>query len=234
MKRNLILCFLTIVSVVAGYSQTNDEKGFGHPTARLNVAVLIYDDVELLDFAGPLEVFSLASMDSKKLFNVYTVGLNTELITSQKVLQIKPQYTLDDCPIPDIIVLPGGDTRIIRKSTRLIKWLRDNIEGADIALSVCTGVSLLGEAGLLDNKTATTHKYAIGSMKEKYPNTIFLTNKRFVDNGKIITTAGISAGIDGSLHVVQKLFGKAVAGEIVDWMEYENWKPNNGEIDKAR
>lgn len=234
MKRNILLYTLTFGLVVMGYSQTNNQRGLGYPTTPMNVAVLIYDDVELLDFAGPLEVFSLAYMDSIELFNVYTVGLNAELITSQKVLQIKPQYTLDNCPIPDIIVLPGGDTRLIKKSEILIRWLRENIGRIDIALSVCTGVSILGEAGLLENQTATTHKYSIESIKEKYTNTTFLENRRFVDNGKIITTAGISAGIDGSLHVVQKLFGKDVANGIVDWMEYDTFKSNNREIDKVR
>ena len=234
MKRNIILYIITIGLVAWGYPQSISEKESGSPKHPLNVAVLIYDDVELLDFAGPLEVFSLAYKDTIKLFNVYTVGLNNELITSQKVLQIKPQYTLANCPIPDIIVLPGGDTRLIKKNTKLIKWLNDNIGKIDIALSVCTGVSILGEAGLLEDQTATTHKYSIERIKTKYPNATFLANKRFVDNGKIVTTAGISAGIDGSLHIVQRLFGKKVANEIVDWMEYDNWKPNNGEIKKAK
>lgn len=234
MKRNLILYILTVGFVAMGYSQLNHQRNLEYPATRMNVAILIYDNVELLDFAGPLEVFSLAYRDTVKLCNVYTVGLNTELIKSQKILQIKPQYTLDNCPIPDIIVLPGGDTRLIRKSEKLITWLKENIDSIDIALSVCTGVSILGEAGLLENQTATTHKYSIERMSAEYINTKFLANKRFIDNGKIITTAGISAGIDGSLYVVQKLFGKDVTDAIVDWMEYDNWKHNNSEIDKIR
>jgi transcriptional regulator GlxA family with amidase domain len=171
-------------------------------------------------------VFSLAYRDTVKLCNVYTVGSNTELITSQKVLRITPQYSLKDCPMPDILVLPGGDTRVIKKNEQLIQWLTKNIDNIDIALSVCTGASILGEAGLLDNQKATTHKFAIRRMQENYPKASFLANTRFVDNGRVITTAGISAGIDGALHVVQRLFGKDVAHDIVDWMEYDGWIPD--------
>jgi transcriptional regulator GlxA family with amidase domain len=232
--KSIIICFLTLGLFVIGYSQTNNPSKIKSPAIPINVAILIYDDVELLDFTGPLEVFSLASNDTSKLCNVYTVGLNKDLITSQKVLQVKPQYTFEDCPDPDIIVLPGGDTRRIKKNKKVIKWLHENIENVTIALSVCTGVSILGEAGYLENQTATTHKYSLYRMKEKYPNTTFLPNKRFIDNGKIVTTAGISAGIDGSIYVVKKLFGEEVANAIVDWMEYDNWQPDNGMIIRSR
>ena len=168
-KYIVIIYILTFGFGVVGYSQTNNPEGLNDPTTPMNVAVLIYDGVELLDFAGPLEVFSLASRDSKKLLNVYTVGINNELITSQKILHIKPQFTFDNCPIPDIIVLPGGDTRLIKKNEILIKWLKENFEKIDIALSVCTGISILGEAGLLENQTATTHKYAIERNRITYP-----------------------------------------------------------------
>lgn len=216
----LLIWLLSTLPLVLGYSQTPQSA------SPLNVAILLYDDVELLDFAGPLEVFSLAYRDTIKLFSVYTVGLNTESITSQKALRITPQYSLKDCQIPDILVLPGGDTRVIKKNQQLIQWLKENIDSIDIALSVCTGASILGEAGLLDNQKATTHKFAIQRMQENYPKTSFLADTRFVDNGRIITTAGVSAGIDGALHVVQRLFGREVAHDIVDWMEYDSWTPD--------
>ena len=224
MKKHLLLWLLIVIFVVPGYSQ------IAQPAVPVNVAILVYNDVELLDFAGPLEVLSLAYRDTTKLFNVYTVGLNNESITSQKALRITPQYSLENCPVPNILVLPGGDTRVIKKNEELIKWITKSIDSIDIALSVCTGVSILGEAGLLDNQRATTHKYAIERMQENYPKASFLANTRFVDNGKIITTAGISAGIDGALYVVQRLFGEEVARDIVDWMEYDSWRPDNGLI----
>lgn len=218
-KKYVLLGVTTFGFMLTAYSQSSSQR---EPAPHVNVAVLIYDGVELLDFAGPLEVFSLAHGDTSDFCTVYTVALSTELIQSQKVLQIKPQYTLDNCPAPDVVVLPGGDTRAIRENEKLIRWLQDNIDNIDIALSVCTGASILGEAGLLENQTATTHKYAIERMQAQYVNTTFLSDKRVVDNGKIVTTAGISAGIDGSLYVVRKLFGKDVSDKIVDWMEYDN------------
>jgi transcriptional regulator GlxA family with amidase domain len=167
-----------------------------------NVAILIYDDVELLDFAGPSEVLQLAEYGGKKAFNIYTVGVNENEITSPKFVKVKPQYTIENCPPPDILVLPGGDTRKAVLNDRLISWVNSVNTKAEYMLSVCSGVFFLAKAGILDGKMATTRYLAMDKLITQNPRVTALKGKRFVDNGRIITTEGVSAGIDGALYLV--------------------------------
>lgn len=189
----------------------------------MNVAIVLWNGVELLDFAGPGEVFA-ATQTEKAGFNVYTVGELDEPIVSQGFVEITPKYTIENCPRPDIIVLPGGGTGAALRAHALIKWVKDSEKDATAVMSVCTGAFILAEAGLLDGKEATTHWSAIDRLKEVAKNTKVFADRRFVDNGKIITCAGVSAGIDGSLHLVAKLLGDDVARHTARYMEYE-WKP---------
>lgn len=191
--------------------------------AKRNVAIFVHNGVEVLDFAGPSEVFA-----STEGFNVYTVSLTTEPIISQGFIKIIPAYSLSDCPKPDIVVLPGGQTGPFLENKPLIDWIKTCAQHAEIMLSVCTGAGLLAKAGLLDGKQATTFHNYIDPLQKATPNARILRNTRFVDNGQIITTAGVSAGIDGALHVVAKLKGLAVATQTAHYMEYDKWKPNEG------
>ncbi|MBD2703227.1 DJ-1/PfpI family protein [Spirosoma sp. BT702] len=192
-------------------------------TGKRNVAIFIHDGVEILDFSGPSEVFA-----STQGFNVYTVSLSKEPITSQGFIKIIPNYSLADCPKPDIVVLPGGQTGPFLKNETLINWIKSCAQEAEIMLSVCTGAGLLAKAGLLDGKQATTFHNYIEPLQKATPNAKILRDTRFVDNGQIITTAGVSAGIDGALHVVAKLKGLDVATKTARYMEYDKWKPNEG------
>jgi transcriptional regulator GlxA family with amidase domain len=187
-----------------------------------NVAILIFDDVELLDFTGPFEVFSVTGrQDDSSPFNVYTVAEKSDPITTRNQLSINPQYTIHDCPQPDIFLVPGGQgTRREMNNPTLINWIKDCSQNAELVLSVCTGALLLAKAGLLEGLTATTHRNAIELLKEIAPNTTVLDDKRFVDNGKIILSAGISTGIDMSLYVVAELLGKEQALKTAQYMEY--------------
>ncbi|WP_461078699.1 DJ-1/PfpI family protein [Spirosoma flavus] len=194
-------------------------------TGKRNVAIFIHDGVEVLDFSGPSEVFA-----STQGFNVYTVSLTKEPITSQGFIKIIPNYSLADCPKPDIVVLPGGQTAPFIKNETLINWIKASAQQAEIMLSVCTGAGLLAKAGLLDGKQATTFHSYIDPLQKATPNAKILRNTRFVDNGQIITTAGVSAGIDGALHVVAKLKGLVVATQTARYMEYDKWKPDEGLI----
>ena len=192
-----------------------------------NVAIFIHDGVEILDFAGPGEVFAATRTD-RGAFNVYTVSISTEPIMSQGFVKIIPEFDLQTAPQPDIIVLPGGNTGSVLDNADLIKWVQEVAPELDVALSVCTGAFILQKAGLLDNLKATTFHGAIDRLREIATKTEVLADTRWVDNGKVITTAGVSAGIDGALHVVEKIFGAEVAKATARYMEYDKWQPGDG------
>jgi transcriptional regulator GlxA family with amidase domain len=193
-------------------------------TGSRDVAILIFEDVEVLDFCGPFEVFSVTGRaPEENPFNVYTVAEKSPILTRGK-LSVNPSYTLGQCPQPDILIVPGGSgTRQEMHNQSLIKWIRTCSEQAELVLSVCTGALLLAKAGLLEGLTATTHHGALDLLKVIAPNTT-VQHKRFVDNGRIILAAGISAGIDMSLYVVAKLLGEETAINTAQQMEYE-WNP---------
>ena len=192
---------------------------------RRNVAILIFDDVEVLDFCGPFEVFSATAETIRPApFNVYTVAETRRPVIAINNLSVNPAYALSDCPPPDILLVPGGHgTRKQMKNIVLLDWIKQRAGEVELLLSVCTGALLLGKAGLLDGLVATTHHSALALLKEVAPKATVTDTQRIVDNGKIIVSAGISAGIDMSLHVVQKLLGKALAAETAAYMEYD-WR----------
>ena len=190
-----------------------------------NVAILIFDDVEVLDFCGPYEVFGvIGKQNDSQPFNVYTVAEQLKPILARNKLSINPQYAIANCPPSDILLIPGGfGTRREMHNLVLIDWIRQSYLQSELLLSVCTGALLLAKAGLLENLAATTHHLATDLLKEVAPNTEIRASDRFVDNGKIILSAGISAGIDMSLYVVAKLLGKEEAIKTAEYMEYD-WK----------
>lgn len=190
-----------------------------------NVAIVLYEGVELLDFAGPGEVFAGAqTVDGQDAFNVYTVARSTEPLVSQGFVTIKPQYSFDDAPRPDIVVFPGGNVDNFVGDERSLTWAKVVSGQAEIAMSVCTGAFVLANAELLRDKQVTTHWGAIRGLRNRVPTATVVENVRFVDNGQILTTAGVSAGIDGALHVVERLLGREAAMLTAKYMEY-NWQP---------
>lgn len=186
-----------------------------------NLAILLFDDAEVLDFCGPFEMFSVASNQcSSPAFNVMTVAEKTP-ITARNGLSINPGYTLDSCPKPDILLVPGGiGTRREMTNARLIEWIRQTATDAELVLSVCTGALLLGKGGLLDRLEATTHHVGYELLREIVPSCVVHEDRRYVDNGKVVTSAGIAAGIDMSLHVVNRLLGPDIAEATARHMEY--------------
>ena len=190
-------------------------------TTTHNIAILLFDDAEVLDFCGPFEVFSVASNQSDSpVFNVYTVAERSP-ITARNGLSVNPGYTLESCPKPDILLVPGGiGTRTEMNNAPLIDWIEQAAANAELVLSVCTGALLLGKAGLLDGLETTTHHVAYDLLREIVPTCTVHEDRRFVDNGKVITSAGIAAGIDMSLYVVERLLGREVASATARHMEY--------------
>jgi transcriptional regulator GlxA family with amidase domain len=195
-----------------------------------NVAIVLYPNVQPLDWTGPYEVYndagSFGTIDGKRAFNVYTVSKSDELLDGQG-LRIKPTYSIRTAPKPDIVIFPGGPaSHEINDDPEFFAWARQAATEAEIAQSVCTGAFVLGKAGLLDDLTVTTFFGAIDALQKSYPKANVKDGLRFVDNGKIVTTAGISAGIDGSLHVVARLLGRRVADQTARYMEY-HWTPES-------
>jgi len=194
-----------------------------------NVAIVVYEGVELLDFAGPGEVFGAASGfgrdRGRSAFNVYTVAVSKNPLSSGFV-KITPAYDVDDAPRPDIIVIPGGNTGALLDSPKFMAWLKATQANAEVTLIVCTGAFTVAKLGLLDGKQVTTFYGAIDSLRRQTPKATVIDGRRFVDNGSIITTAGVSAGIDGALHTVARLLGRAVADQTARYMEYR-WTPES-------
>ena len=190
-----------------------------------NVAILIFDDVEVLDFCGPFEVFSVAGRQKEQSpFSVYAVAEKPGPILARNQLSVNPRYTIADCPVPDILVVPGGlGTRREMNNAGLIDWIKTAAQKAELVLSVCTGALLLARAGLLDGLKATTHHGALDLLREIAPKTSVLDDQRVIDNGRIIVSAGVSAGIDAAFHVVARLHGLEVALETARYMEYD-WR----------
>lgn len=186
------------------------------------LAILIFDDAEVLDFCGPFEVFSVASRKTEPAaFDVFTVAEKPGPVLARNGLSVNPRHILADCPNVDILLVPGGlGTRKEMNNTLLINWIKKTSDAAELTLSVCTGALLLGKAALLDGLEATTHHVGFELLREVAPTATVHEDRRFVDNGKIITSAGIAAGIDMSLHVVQRLLGKEVAVATAKQMEY--------------
>jgi transcriptional regulator GlxA family with amidase domain len=193
---------------------------------RRNVAILLFDGVEVLDFAGPFEVFSVAGRrDDLDPFNVYTVAETGRPILARNELSVNPRYTIDNCPAPDIVVVPGGfGTRREIDNPTIIEWIRRVSAASEITFSVCTGALLLGKAGLLDGQRATTHFAAFLELAAAAPGAALAVREKVVDNGRIVTSAGISAGIEAALHLVGRLIGQAHAVETARYMEYD-WRP---------
>ena len=179
-----------------------------------NVAVFVYENVELLDFAGPAEVFAVAG------FRVYTVARTRAPLRSQGFLTIVPEFSFEDCPRPDILVIPGGDGRKMSRVPEVVEWVRALAPRSEITFSVCTGALVLGAAGLLEDLRATTHWEAIVELRTRFPRTEVREHERFVDNGRVVTTQGVSAGIDGALHLIERLLGGDKARSVARYMAY--------------
>lgn len=191
-----------------------------------NVAIFVFPKVQIIDFAGPYEVFANASAANHSYFHVFTVAVTDEAIETSGGLTIKPRYRLDNHPKADILVLPGGfGVAKSRQDPQVIKWIQQTAKDAEIVFSVCNGALFLAKAGLLDGKEATTTAGAIDGLQAEVPTAKIVAGKRFVDSGKVVTSGGLSAGIDGALYVVQKALGKGWGPMVAVWMEYD-WHPD--------
>ena len=186
---------------------------------KLNVAILIFNGVQIIDYTGPYEVFGQIYPR-----NVYTVAEKADTITTTMGMKVFPSYTINNSPKTDILIIPGGKVGEHKNNPNIIKWIQDNSSHALYVLGVCNGAYFLAKAGLLDGLEATTTASLLPDFKEYAPKTKVIGNKRFVDNGKVITSGGLSAGIDASLHIISKIHGVIRAASLARGLEY-NWDP---------
>jgi len=192
----------------------------------ITVGILVFDDVEVLDACGPFEVFSVARTahhheDEHRLFRVHMIAQELRTVSCRGGMLLQPHYAISSHPDLDLILVPGGQgTRRERTNPTLIQWIEQQNQKSQMTMSVCTGAMLLAEAGLLRGLHATTHWNWIEWMRNQYPDVKMLSDTRFVDEGRIITSAGISAGIDMSLHVIARLHGNETALWTARRMEY--------------
>lgn len=192
---------------------------------KWKVGILLFNQVEVLDFAGPFEVFSVVAGKhiSEKPFFVYTVAERKEAIKARNGLTVLPDYDFKSAPVFDILIIPGGygAEEIEINNPVLIEWIKKSAKQVGLIASVCTGAFLLAKAGLLDGKSATTHWIDIERLKKEFPQIKVIKGKKFVDEDSIITAAGISAGINMSLYIVKKLLGRETAETTAKRMEYD-------------
>jgi transcriptional regulator GlxA family with amidase domain len=194
---------------------------------RTRVGILIFQDVEVLDFAGPFEVFSVTRLNEHRRrqeqspFEVILIAESREPIIASAGMRVIPDVDLENCPPLDILVVPGGwGTRTEIENKRLIDWIEKVGSEVNTLTSVCTGSMLLGRARLLDGLRATTHWRALNWMRDSFPEVTVESDLHVVEDGRVLTSAGISAGIDMSLRVVARYCGEAVGRATARHMEY--------------
>jgi len=188
------------------------------------VGILLFNEVEVLDFAGPFEVFSLTALpDATKPFVVKTISENGEMISARNGLKVIPDSSFDNHPDLDILIVPGGygAEEIEIHNPKVIQWIKQQQATTEITASVCTGAFLLAKAGLLDGKKATTHWMDMERLEQEFPLVSVQHEVKFVDEGPLITSGGISAGINMSFHLISRLYGNSVSKETAKRMEYD-------------
>ena len=190
------------------------------PPAK-KVGILIFDGVEIIDYTGPWEVFGATG------YHVYTVAKSKQPVTTAMGMTVVPDHTFADAPQPDVLLIPGGGVRATTNDPSTLSWIRSANAGTTHTMSVCNGAFILASTGLLDGLSATTTAGNIERMRTTYPKVKVVDDQRVVDNGHLLTTAGLTAGIDGALHVVSLIEGLGAAQSVALSEEYD-WRPDGG------
>jgi transcriptional regulator GlxA family with amidase domain len=204
---------------------------------RKRVGIVIFDEIEVLDFCGPFEVFSVTRLNEERRreeaspFEILLISQFDQAVTTAGGMKVVPDFTFDNCPALDILVVPGGwGTRKEMHNEVMLSFVRSRAPRVEKLASVCTGALILGNAGLLDGLRATTHWRYLQMMQELFPKVMVDFKSHVVKAGRIITSAGISAGIDMALHVVAEFFGEDIARATARHMEYPFPETNDRRI----
>lgn len=192
-------------------------------TKKIKVGIFVFNEVEVMDFAGPFEVFSLALTNNEKAFEVITIGEIGTVVSARNGLKVVPNAKFSDEMELDVLIIPGGygaeEYEIENKV--VLNWILDQSKKTEILASVCTGALLLAECGLLDHKKATTHWMDLDRLENEYSKIDVIRGVKFVDEGSILTSGGISAGVNMSFHIVKRILGVEEARSIAKRMEYD-------------
>lgn len=194
----------------------------------MNIGIYIYEDAEVLDFSGPFEVFSTAKRmsDNSTIDHVFLVAETRNEVLARGGYKVLPHYGFESHPTVDVLVVVGGvHTKELTKQS-VLNWVKQQASTAKLVTSVCTGAFILAEAGVLKNENVTTHWEDIPDLRSNYPNLTVIENKRWVQQGIIITSGGISAGIDMSLHLVSLIEDSDLAEKTAKQMEF-SWTKNS-------
>jgi transcriptional regulator GlxA family with amidase domain len=219
-KRLAILAALVGIPLLSACGPAAQAAHLPHSQPVIRVGVVMFDGVEPIDYAGPYETFAQAG------FGVATVSADGKAVTGMG-LKVTPDYSFANAPQFDVLVVPGGDVGHASHDKALLDFIRQRSGSARQVLSVCTGAYILAATGLLDGLKATTFVQAAQDLAATYPKVHVLSNVKWADNGKIVTSAGLTTGIDAALHVVAKLKGPDVAHSVAMTMEY-GWQPDAG------
>lgn len=195
--------------------------------AARRVGILVYDEVEVLDVAGPFEVFSVASRVSRRRepgesspFEVMLLSADGEPVLARGGFAMSPHHTTEGAPRLDVVIVPGGVQDAVERDGVVTGWLRARADEAEVIASVCTGAFVLAAAGLLEGREVTTHWEDVGALSERYPTLTAVPERRWIDHGAVATSAGISAGIDLALHLVARFAGEDLATATARQMDF--------------
>jgi transcriptional regulator GlxA family with amidase domain len=233
-RRDILTAAAATTAVVAAANKAHAEPKSVKPltppaNGKIPVAILISSDAQVIDFAGPWEVFQDVhvsargtTMDEQMPFQLFTVAQSTKPIRASGGLKIVPDYDFASAPVAKLIVIPAQS----RPTDATREWLKKSAPQSDVTMSVCTGAFVLGSAGMLSGQAATTHHDFYDKFAEQFPDVHLKRGVRFVENDKIATAGGLTSGIDLALHVVERYFGADVAQQTASFMEHESsrWK----------
>ncbi|MFB9243082.1 DJ-1/PfpI family protein [Massilia antarctica] len=198
------------------------------------IGIYVFDDVEVLDFAGPYEVFTCATRvaatvtpQAEAPFRVRMIGATAAMLRARAGLSVLPEADFASAGHIDVLIVPGGVVTAELPKAEVIAWIAATARTSELTASVCTGAFLLAQAGLLDGQEATTHWDDVAGLRDAFPQVRVRGERRWIDNGAIVTSGGISAGIDMSLHLVERLAGRELALATARQMEYD-WNQNAG------
>lgn len=190
------------------------------PVGRKTAAILLYNGADIMDVTGPWSVFEHGGL------NVVTVAKASDLIRLGMTMVVKPDYTFENLPEVDVIVIPGGGPAENNQDMEIVEWIKKRYESTETMFSVCSGAFFLGLAGLLDEQEATTFSSLIPVLDHQFPKAEVRNDTKYTDSGKIVTSAGLSSGIEAAFHVIAKYYGQGRAQDVANHMEYD-WKPQS-------